>query len=72
MFESGDIVSINDIEYAIISIMPCNKITYLYLMSLTTPPKVLLAKQIDELGNIETIKSQEEKEYILARFNSIN
>ncbi len=72
MFKSGDIVNIDSSEYVIIAIVPCNKTAYLYLMTLNKPLKILLAKQIDELGTIETVVSQEEKKYILSRFNTIN
>lgn len=72
MYKNGEIVNINDEEYVIISSIPCNKITYLYLMTMNKPLKVMFAKQIDELGTIEKINSQEEKKYILSRFNTIN
>ena len=71
MFQKGDIVNINEEEYVIVSIIPCNKVSYLYLMTLNKPLKVLFAKQVDELGTIETINSKEEKKYILSRFNTI-
>lgn len=72
MFQSGDIVDINNEEYVIVSIISCNKITYLYLATVNKPTKVLLAKQLDDNGSIQPINSKEEMEYVLSRFDSTN
>ncbi|MBE6139102.1 MAG: hypothetical protein E7174_01160 [Firmicutes bacterium] len=70
MYEAGEIVLLDNEEYVIVSILECNKITYFYLTTLTSPIKVLLAKKVEE-GVIETLGSKEENEYVLARFNNL-
>lgn len=71
MYEEGEIVVLDGEEYAIISILECNRTTYFYLTTLTSPIKVLLAKKVDD-DTLETLSSKEEKEYVFARFNNLN
>ena len=68
-FEAGEIVTLNEEEYVIISILECNKITYLYLTTITEPIKVVLARKIDD-STIETLTSEEEIKYLLSRFDN--
>ena len=70
MFENGDIVEINNEEYIIVSFLPGNKINYAYLVMVKAPHKVLLVKQIGPSETFETVVSEEEKKYILSRFDS--
>lgn len=71
MYEAGEIITLEETDYVIVSILECNKITYFYLTTLKTPIKVLLAKKNDD-DTIDLISSKEEREYVLARFNSLN
>lgn len=70
-YEAGEIVILNEEEYVIVSVLDCNQITYLYLTTMTKPIKVVLAKKIDDY-TIEPLSSEEETQYLLARFNSVS
>lgn len=68
-FEAGEIVTLNEEEYVIVSVLKCNKTTYFYLTTLTKPIRVVLARQLNEF-TLETLTSQDEIDYLLTRFNN--
>lgn len=70
MFQKGDIVEINNEEYIIVAFLPCNKMNYVYLVTVNSPHKVMFVKQNEQSEIFETVVSEDEKKYILSRFES--
>ena len=71
-FEIGDVIELNDGEnYAIIKKIEVNKITYLYLITTSTPTKTIIAKQLNKDNEIvmETVSDKEELDYILYKIS---